>query len=208
MDSEGHIRRPAPEEGHAKVILTLTACCGASSGIREFQLTVLPCYAHPLPGKPYLPAAPFTGSAPVKKAAPAAPYCVQLTGSGVFPENQKRTLDYLTLLDADRMLYNFRRAFGLDTKNALPPGGWEEPAGLLRGHSTGHFLSALAFAYAATKEETFRSKAEHMIHELFSMQQICKGAPASFQTGCAPSHAPQSLWSREPEKWGKGFVSA
>ncbi len=208
MDSEGHIRRPAPEEGHAKVILTLTACCGASSGIREFQLTVLPCYAHPLPGKPYLPAAPFTGSAPVKKAAPAAPYCVQLTGSGVFPENQKRTLDYLTLLDADRMLYNFRRAFGLDTKNALPPGGWEEPAGLLRGHSTGHFLSALAFAYAATKEETFRSKAEYMIHELFSMQQICKGAPASFQTGCAPSHAPQSLWSREPEKWGKGFVSA
>ena len=65
-----------------------------------------------------------------------------------FSENRDRTLTYLNLVDCDRMLYNFRKTFGLENK-CEPLGGWEDPKGLLRGHSTGHFLSALALVYSA-----------------------------------------------------------
>lgn len=208
VDVKGHVSRPKAKDGPAKVTLTLTASFGSTKKSRRFALTLLPSMAHPLPAKSYLPAAPLSEAAPSLKAAPAAFGRVRLTGNGIFPENQKRCLDYLMLLDPDRMLYNFRRAFGLDTGNVLPPGGWEEPAGLLRGHSTGHFLSALAFAFSATGEKAFCRKAEYIIHELYGMQQTSEGNPADFQSSCTPSHAPQSLWSREPKKWGKGFISA
>ena len=55
-----------------------------------------------------------------------------------FSENMARDLAYLKKLDPDRMLYNFRKAFGVPT-DAEPIYGWDAPDGLLRGHSTGHF---------------------------------------------------------------------
>ena len=129
-------------------------------------------------------------------------------GASLFTENQKRCTDYLLFLDSDRMLYNFRRTYGQDTLGALPPGGWEEPAGLLRGHSTGHFLSALAYAYASTKDSAFREKAEAIIDELARLQQMSGGNPEDFRTRCTPANAAQSLWSRDPSVWGQGYLSA
>ena len=208
IDSRGHVHRPDHGQKAARVTLTLTAACKEARRTKDFPLTILPRFSHPLPRKPYLPAAPLEEAVPRPKASQVPPGRVHLAGIGIFPENQDRCLEYLRLLDTDRMLYNFRRAFGFDTKNALPPGGWEEPAGLLRGHSTGHFLSALAFAYAATGEDTFRNKAEYIIGGLFSMQSSSKGHPTDFKTECEPTHAPQSLWSTQPAKWGRGFVSA
>ena len=145
---------------------------------------------------------------PSFQAAPAPMEDIRLSAGSIFYENQERCLNYLRLLDADRMLYNFRKAFGVSTKDAMPLGGWEEPSGLLRGHSTGHFLSALAYAYASTEEDAFREKAEYMIHELLQLQETALGDPAAFRTACSPSNAVQSLWSRTPGSWGKGFLSA
>ena len=203
IDSRGHVHRPDHGQKAARVTLTLTAACKEARRTKDFPLTILPRFSHPLPRKPYLPAAPLEEAVPRPKASQVPPGRVHLAGIGIFPENQDRCLEYLRLLDTDRMLYNFRRAFGFDTKNALPPGGWEEPAGLLRGHSTGHFLSALAFAYAATGEDTFRNKAEYIIGGLFSMQSSSKGHPTDFKTECEPTHAPQSLWPN-----GAGDLSA
>ena len=81
----------------------------------------------------------------------------------IFAQNMGRDLEYLKIMDADRMLYNFRLAFGQDTKGAEPLTGWEEPTGLLRGHSTGHFLSALAQAYASTGESDYKDKMDYMV---------------------------------------------
>lgn len=125
-----------------------------------------------------------------------------------FFENRARDLDYLRILDCDRMLYNFRLAFGVDTLNAEPLGGWEEPDGLLRGHSTGHFLSALALAYSATGEDIFREKIDYMVSELQKLQNMCQGDPKDFETLCTPADADQSKWNKNPEVWGKGFLSA
>jgi DUF1680 family protein len=53
-------------------------------------------------------------------------------------------------VDLDRLLYNFRVNVGIAT-SAQPCGGWESPTTELRGHSVGHLLSALAQAYASTR---------------------------------------------------------
>lgn len=90
----------------------------------------------------------------------------------------------------------------------MPLGGWEEPSGLLRGHSTGHFLSALAHAFASTGDPCFQQKAEYLIVALKKLQDTALGDPAAFQTACTPSNAVQSLWSRDTHNWGKGFLSA
>lgn len=49
----------------------------------------------------------------------------------------------LAATDPDRLLHMFRLTAGLPS-NAQPLGGWEAPVNELRGHFTGHFLSACA----------------------------------------------------------------
>ncbi len=86
-------------------------------------------------------------------------------------DRQEWMKSYLLDMDADAMLYNFRTACGLDVKGAEPLYGWEAPDGKLRGHTTGHFLSALALCFHATGDEMVRTKAEYMIHELAICQE-------------------------------------
>lgn len=126
----------------------------------------------------------------------------------IYTENKDRAMEYLKLMDADRMLYNFRATFGQDTKGAQALTGWDEPTGLLRGHSIGHFLSALAQAYASSGDEAYKEKLDYMIHELRELQKLSKGKPQDFQTACTPSSAAQSKWSTDPSTWGEGFISA
>lgn len=126
----------------------------------------------------------------------------------IFGQNMARDLEYLDIMDADRMLYNFRYAFGQDTLGVEPLTGWEEPSGLLRGHSTGHFLSALAQAYASTGESKYKDKMDYMVTELGKLQALSKGDPAEFKTLCTPQDAAQSKWSTDPNTWGEGFLSA
>ena len=126
----------------------------------------------------------------------------------IYTENKDRAMEYLKLMDADRMLYYFRATFGQDTKGAQALTGWDEPTGLLRGHSTGHFLSALAQAYASSGDEAYKEKLDYMIHELRELQKLSKGKPQDFQTACTPSSAAQSKWSTDPSTWGEGFISA
>ena len=133
---------------------------------------------------------------------------ITLDGDSILTQNRERTVEYLKLLDNDRMLYNFRATFGQDTKGAKPLGGWDEPKGLLRGHSTGHYMSALALAYASTKDEELKAKSEEMIHELRTLQLMSKGNAADFKTKGTPQNADQSIWSTNPGEWGEGFISA
>ncbi len=146
------------------------------------------------------------------KITPAGRYATldeaRLFEGSRFFENRGRTLKYLLELDCDRMLYNFRSAFGVDTKGAEPLGGWEAPDGLLRGHSTGHYISALALAASATGDGRYRAKLEYIIHSLRELQKMSKGKAADFETKCTPDSAEQDKWSKNPAEWGEGFLSA
>ncbi len=131
-----------------------------------------------------------------------------LESENVLTDRYHQGLRYLRMLDADRMLYNFRATFGRDTKGAVPPGGWDEPMGLLRGHSTGHFLSALALAYSSSHDSFLKEKLDYMVEELADLQSMAEGDPEAFVTACTPSSAAQSFWSKDPKTWGRGFLSA
>jgi DUF1680 family protein len=99
-----------------------------------------------------------------------------------FPLRQVRLLDgpfrqamlldeqYLLSLDPDRLLHNFRVNAGLPS-SAKPLGGWEAPDVELRGHSVGHYLSALALMHAATGDTRFKARADLMVGELARIQQ-------------------------------------
>ncbi len=124
----------------------------------------------------------------------------------ILTQNQERDITYLKLLDNKRMLYNFYKTFGEDAaiENVKPLGGWDEPGGLLRGHSTGHYMSALALAYASTGDAEIKAKLDEMVAELHKLQNKSQGNAADFET----KGVLVKDWSTDPNEWGVGFISA
>ncbi len=104
---------------------------------------------------------------------------VKITG-GIYKDAEEWNRGYMSRLPADRLLYNFRQNAGLDLKGAEPLGGWEAPADgkrgtELRGHFTGHFLSASANLYASTGDQEAKTKADYMVVELAKVQEKLGG---------------------------------
>ncbi|MEU8148116.1 beta-L-arabinofuranosidase domain-containing protein [Nonomuraea sp. NPDC048901] len=91
-------------------------------------------------------------------------------GESLFSVNRDRILNFLRAYPADRMLANFRANAGLDTLGAQPPGSWDDATGNLRGHYSGHFLSALALAYAGSGDTFFKDKVDYMVKALGECQ--------------------------------------
>jgi DUF1680 family protein len=104
---------------------------------------------------------------------------VQLLSSP-FTANTGRTQSYLLYLDNDRMLHTFRLNVGL-ASSATACGGWESPTTELRGHSTGHLLSALAQAYASSANTAFKTKGDQLVTVLAQCQS--RAATAGYNTG-------------------------
>ena len=99
-----------------------------------------------------------------------------------FPLNQVRLLDspflkatqineeWLASLPVDRLVHNFRVNANLSSA-AQPLGGWEAPDCELRGHYTGHFLSACALSYASTGNDTLKQRGDAVVAELAQCQK-------------------------------------
>jgi hypothetical protein len=81
---------------------------------------------------------------------------------------------FMMSLDPDRLLHTFRLNAGLPT-SAAPLGGWEAPVNELRGHFTGHYLSACALMAAATGDETVKARGAYLIGELGKCQRALRG---------------------------------
>jgi len=77
---------------------------------------------------------------------------------------------YLMSLDNDRLLHMFRLTAGLAT-SAQPLGGWEAPDNELRGHFTGHYLSACALLAAHTGDAAVRERGIQLAHALAACQK-------------------------------------
>ncbi|GLT62340.1 hypothetical protein SLA2020_349850 [Shorea laevis] len=83
---------------------------------------------------------------------------------------QQTNLEYLLLLDVDRLVWSFRKTAELPTPGQAY-GGWEEPTGELRGHFVGHFLSAAAKMWASTHNETLKEKMSAVVSALSACQK-------------------------------------
>jgi DUF1680 family protein len=128
--------------------------------------------ATPIPGG-YAP----DGSAGRAAALPLGD--VELLASP-FLDNQGRNTAYLLFLDPDRMLRPFRLNYGLPS-SALPCGGWEQPNSQVRGHTTGHLLSALALTYANTGHDEALARGRYLVSQLAALQ--ARARQAGFHPG-------------------------
>ncbi|WP_223849642.1 beta-L-arabinofuranosidase domain-containing protein [Bifidobacterium vespertilionis] len=113
---------------------------------------------------------------------------VRLTGDGVLAGNQARRLAFLRTVDNDRLLVEFRRASGLDTRGAQAMTGWDAPDSLLRGHTTGHCLSAYALAYATSGDGTIKRKLDYVVDSLAEVQRAFSAKPG-FHPGFLSAYA-------------------
>jgi DUF1680 family protein len=135
------------------------------------------------PGAPdaYSPGATYAPDGTAGKTAAVPPADVRIL-SGRFLGNEQRNLAYLLFLDPDRMLRSFRINYGLPTA-AAPVLGWEAPNSRIRGHVTGHLMSALAWAYAGTGTTAsdpgrlaLKAKGDYLVAQLASMQAMAPTA--------------------------------
>ena len=69
---------------------------------------------------------------------------------------------YMMRLANDRLLHNFRVTAGLPS-SAKPLGGWEAPKCELRGHFVGHYMSASALLFGATRDSAVKAKADGLV---------------------------------------------
>ena len=154
--------RPAPSR--RQILFTATAAATAAS------LTVSPAAAAPDgPAR-----RPVGADGPHPVLTPFALSEVRLLDSP-FLANMRRTCAYLLDVDTDRLLHTFRLNAGLPS-SAEPCGGWEAPGIQLRGHTTGHLLTALAQAYANTGDTAYADKSRPLVSALAECQ---RAAPAA-----------------------------
>lgn len=97
---------------------------------------------------------------------------IRLGKGSVFYEAMNRAVQYFKSINDDEMLYNFRKTAQLDTCGAPAMQGWDSPECLLRGHTTGHYLSALSLCYRETKDEEILCKLNYLVEELGRCQDV------------------------------------
>ena len=145
-----------------------------------------------------------------------------------FIRSRDKFLRGLAATNPDSFLYNFRDAFG----QPQPPGataleGWDNQTTRLRGHASGHYLTAIAQAYASTGYDPalqahFRQKMHYLVDTLHDLAQK-SGRPArdggpfvadptavpmgpgrtSYDSNLRAGAIRTDYWN-----WGTGFISA
>ena len=111
---------------------------------------------------------------------------------GPFKHAQEMDRQYLLALEPDRFLHNFRVNVGLPS-DAKPLGGWEAPTSELRGHATGHYLSACSLMYASTGDKELKRRIDYMVTELANCQAAATNQ--GFNSGYL-SAFPESFFDR------------
>ena len=145
-----------------------------------------------------------------------------------FIKNRDKFIRTLATTNPDNFLYNFRDAFGQKQPDGVKQlGGWDNQTTRLRGHATGHYLSAIAQAYASTTYDqglrtNFLQKMNYLIDTLFDISQK-SGRPAEAggafnadPTAVPPGPGRTGYDSNlradgirtDHWNWGKGFISA
>ena len=101
---------------------------------------------------------------------------VQLTGNNRLTHNRDCDINQLLSLDVKQQLYNYRDTYGLSTEGYPVSDGWDSPTTKLKGHGSGHYMSAMAFAYAscqdADKKAKLKANIKLMVDELRKCQEL------------------------------------
>jgi len=149
-------------------------------------------------------------------------------GETPFILNRNKFIDTLAKTDPNSFLYMFRHAFGQpQPEGAKPLGVWDSRDTKLRGHATGHYLSAIAQAYASTGydkalQANFAQKMEYMVNTLYALAQLSgkpkePGGPYVADPAAVPYGPGKTTYNSDLSdtgirkdywNWGVGFISA
>jgi len=101
---------------------------------------------------------------------------VTINGDNRLTSNRDLDIDQLISLPVKQQLYNYRDTYGLSTEGYPESDGWDSPTTKLKGHGSGHYMSALAFAFAScqdkAKKDILRSNIRTMVNELRQCQEL------------------------------------
>ncbi|GEM67489.1 hypothetical protein SMI01S_10950 [Sphingobacterium mizutaii NBRC 14946 = DSM 11724] len=145
-----------------------------------------------------------------------------------FIENRDKFVNTLAKTDPNSFLYMFRHAFGQKQPvGAIPLGVWDSQDTKLRGHATGHYLTAIAQAYASTAydkalQDNFAQKMDYMVNTLYDLAQLSGKAkenegehvsdPTAIPVGPGKTAFDSDLTEAgirtDYWNWGEGFISA
>ncbi len=145
-----------------------------------------------------------------------------------FIKNRDKFIRTLAKTDPDSFLYNFRDAFGQEQPEGVRPlRGWDSQTTRLRGHASGHYLTAIAQAYASTTYDeglraNFLQKMNYLIDTLYDLSQksgrpVKEGDQFNADPTAVPSGPGKDGYDSDLSKegirtdywnWGEGFISA
>ena len=101
---------------------------------------------------------------------------VSIDGENRLSHNRDLDIDHLISLPVKQQLYNYRDTYGLPTEGYPESDGWDSPTTKLKGHGSGHYMSALAFAFAGCKDKAkkdiLRNNIRTMVDELRRCQEM------------------------------------
>ncbi|MFD2828562.1 beta-L-arabinofuranosidase domain-containing protein [Leeuwenhoekiella polynyae] len=145
-----------------------------------------------------------------------------------FIENRDKFINTLAETNPDSFLYMFRNAFGQEQPDGAEPlGVWDTQETKLRGHATGHYLTAIAQAYSSTTydkklHQKFENTMNYMVNTLYDLSQLsgkAKSTGADFVSdpSAVPMGPGKSSYDSDLSEtgirtdywnWGSGYISA
>ena len=100
---------------------------------------------------------------------------VSIDGKNRLTWNRDLDIDRLISLPVKQQLYNYRDTYGLSTEGYPEADGWDSPTTKLKGHGSGHYMSAMALAFAScqdkAKKDILRRNIIEMVNELRKCQE-------------------------------------
>lgn len=151
---------------------------------------------------------------------------VSIDGDNRLTHNRDETLREICSWDVTQQLYNYRDTYGLSTEGYTKSDGWDSPDTKLKGHGTGHYMSAIAQAYAvATNPEQkaiLRKNITRMVNELRECQEKTfvynkelkrnwearDFAPEAELREMKGTWAAFDEYKKHPELYGYGYINA
>ena len=100
---------------------------------------------------------------------------VSIDGDNRLTWNRDLDIRQLISLDVRQQLYNYRDTYGLSTEGYPEADGWDSPTTKLKGHGSGHYMSAMAMAFASCQDPeqkaALRKNITMMVNELRQCQE-------------------------------------
>lgn len=151
---------------------------------------------------------------------------VSIDGDNRLTHNRDEALREICSWDVTQQLYNYRDTYGLSTEGYTKSDGWDSPDTKLKGHGSGHYMSAIAQAYAvATNPEQkaiLRKNITRMVNELRECQEKTfvynkelkrnwearDFAPEAELREIKGTWAAFDEYKKHPELYGYGYINA